>query len=98
MTSDERYGISVSDPQVTRAVAALSESSGEVLRSLYCAVIAYSRDPDPEILVQFAESALMTARLYAAPDHDHHAALAAAPTKATGVGRDVREVFADLRS
>ncbi len=64
---------------------------------MYCAVIAFSRESNPEILVQFARDAAVTARLYAVPDHDHRKALDTTPTRPEGKGRDVREIFADLR-
>ncbi len=97
MTADVRYGISASDPRVNHAVDSLRDSSDEVLRSLYCAVFAFTRDTDPQILVQFAEDAAATARLYSAPGHDHHKALATTPSSPAGSGRGVREVFVDLR-
>lgn len=97
MTRDERYGVSVIDPRVTSAFDALSGISDEVLRSLFCAVYAFEQDKDPGVLIKFAEDAAITARLYAAPGHDHHKAMAAAAAAPATAGRDVREVFVDLR-
>lgn len=95
----DRYGAPFDDPDVVAAVELLAGLSyaerARVLQAVASAVYGYHRTHDTGGLVAFARDFAATARLRSSADYEK--AAAATPTRATGPGWSVREVFEHAR-
>jgi hypothetical protein len=78
------------------AVATAMEAPEVMLTAMYEAVLAYHETKDPAVLIEFAESARLTAIVHSAPDYAK--TLENAPSRGLRPGRPLDEIFAGYRT